>query len=169
MPLWVEEANRLREDLPPDVQATLLRHEQAGTTDNPAYEQAVEVFYRRHLCRVAEWPDCLVRSLDSIATDPTVYHTMNGPSEFHCIGTLRTWDITDRLGEIDVPVLLVSGAHDEATPHIVEQIHKRVPDSRWVLFEHSSHTPHLEEPEAFLAAVEGFLAEVEAGGLDRDA
>jgi L-proline amide hydrolase len=162
MTLWVEEANRLREDLPSEVQATLLEHEQAGTTEDPEYEQAVEVFYRRHLCRVEEWPDCLVRSLASIAADPTVYHTMNGPSEFHCVGTLRSWDITDRLGEIDVPTLLVSGAYDEATPHIVDQIHQRVRGSQWALLEQSSHTPHLEEPEAFLAVVERFLAEVEA-------
>jgi L-proline amide hydrolase len=162
MTLWVEEANRLRADLPPEVQATLLKHEQAGTTENPEYEQAVEVFYRRHLCRLDEWPDGLVRSLASIAADPTVYHTMNGPSEFHCIGSLRNWDITDRLAEIDVPTLLVSGAYDEATPHIVEQIHQRVRGSQWTLLEQSSHTPHLEEPEAFLSTVEHFLAEVEA-------
>src|SRR4051795_4586381 len=37
IPLWVEEANRLRRDLPPDVQEILLRHEEAGTTDDPAY------------------------------------------------------------------------------------------------------------------------------------
>src|SRR4051794_21182163 len=35
---WVSEANRLRAELPPDVQATLLRHEEAGTTDDPEYE-----------------------------------------------------------------------------------------------------------------------------------
>jgi L-proline amide hydrolase len=161
MRLWVEEANRLREDLPPEVHATLRRHEEAGTTDDPEYEEAVEVFYRRHLCRVAEWPDCLTRSFEQIKADPTVYHTMNGPSEFHCIGTLRDWDITGRLHEIDVPTLLVSGAHDEATPRIVQQIHERIPGSRWVLLENSSHTPHIEEPEAFLAAVEEFLAQVE--------
>ena len=45
---------------------------------------------------------------------------MNGPSEFHVIGSLREWNITDRLGEIDVPTLLVSGGYDEATPRIVE-------------------------------------------------
>ncbi len=162
MALWVEEANRLRAELPPEVQATLLQHEEAGTTDDPAYEAAVEVFYRRHLCRV-EWPDCLQRSFANIAADPTVYHTMNGPSEFHCIGSLRTWDITDRLHEIDVPTLLVSGVHDEATPFIVGTIHERIPGSRWVLLEDSSHTPHLEEPEAFLAAVGEFLAGAEAG------
>ncbi|MGN6799446.1 MAG: alpha/beta fold hydrolase, partial [Gaiellaceae bacterium] len=33
IPLWVAEANRLREDLPPDVQATLVKHETEGTTD----------------------------------------------------------------------------------------------------------------------------------------
>ena len=32
MELWVQEANRLRAALPPEVQATLLRHEKAGTT-----------------------------------------------------------------------------------------------------------------------------------------
>ena len=161
MVLWVEEANRLREELPPDVQATLVRHEEAGTTADPEYEAAVEVFYRRHLCRV-EWPDCLERSFKNIEADPTVYHTMNGPSEFHCIGSLRGWDITDQLHEIDVPTLLVSGAYDEATPLIVRTIHERIPGSEWVLLDESSHTPHIEEPEAFLAAVEAFLAAVEA-------
>ena len=38
----------------------------------------------------------------AIEEDPTVYGTMNGPSEFHVVGSLREWDITDRLGDIDV-------------------------------------------------------------------
>jgi L-proline amide hydrolase len=160
MPLWVEEANRLREDLPQEVQETLTRHETEGTTDNPAYEQAVRVFYDRHLCRVP-WPDCVERSFAQMADDPTVYHTMNGPSEFHCIGSLRTWDITERLPEIDTPTLLVSGRYDEATPHIVEQIHSRIPGAQWELFEESSHMPHVEEPKAFLARVESFLQTID--------
>jgi L-proline amide hydrolase len=156
IPLWVEEANRLRADLPPEVQATLNEHEDAGTTDTPEYEAAVRVYYDRHLCRVP-WPDGVERSFAQIAADPTVYHTMNGPSEFHCIGSLKTWDITDRLHEISTPTLLISGRHDEATPHIVEQIHTRIPGARWQLFEDSSHMPHVEEPEAFLETVETFL------------
>ena len=160
IPLWVAEANRLREDLPPDVQEALTRHEADGTTDTPEYEEAVRVFYDRHLCRVP-WPDYVERSFAQMAEDPTVYHTMNGPSEFHCIGSLKTWDITDRLHEIDVPTFLVSGRYDEATPHIVEQIHERIPGAQWQLFEESSHMPHVEEPEAFLDAVEGFLKTVD--------
>ena len=160
IPLWVEEANRLRLDLPPEVQEALTRHEEEGTTDSPEYEEAVRVYYDRHLCRVP-WPDCVQRSFAQMAEDPTVYHTMNGPSEFHCIGSLQTWDITERLHEITAPTLLVSGRHDEATPHIVEQIHTRIPGSRWELFEESSHMPHVEEPEAFLEVVEGFLTTVD--------
>jgi L-proline amide hydrolase len=157
MELWVEEANRLRRELPAQVQETLTRHEEAGTTADPEYLEAMRVFYERHVCRVVPWPDCVVRTFAQIDADPTVYHTMNGPSEFHCIGSLRTWDITDRLHEITVPTLLVSGRHDEATPHIVEQIHERIPGAEWELFEQSSHMPHVEEPEAFLERVEAFL------------
>ena len=160
MTLWVSEANRLRADLPADVQETLTRHEQEGTTDDPEYETTVRVFYDRHLCRVP-WPDCVQRSFDQMEVDPTVYHTMNGPSEFHVVGSLKTWDITDRLAEITTPTLLVSGRHDEATPLIVEQIHERIPGAQWTLFEESSHLPHVEEPEAFLERVEEFLRSID--------
>jgi L-proline amide hydrolase len=86
---------------------------------------------------------------------------MNGPSEFHCIGSLKTWDITERLPEIDTPTLLVSGRYDEATPHIVRQIHQRIPGAQWELFEESSHMPHVEQPDAFLARVETFLKTID--------
>jgi L-proline amide hydrolase len=94
--------------------------------------------------------------------DPTVYGTMNGPTEFTVVGTIRDFDITDRLGDIDVPVLLVSGAHDEVRPDVVQQIHDRLRDSQWELFEDSSHMPHVEEHERFLEVVEAFLQRAEA-------
>jgi L-proline amide hydrolase len=162
MALWVAEANRLRGELPAEARDALTRHEEAGTTDSPGYRAAMDVFYRRHLCRLDPWPDEVVRTFAAIEDDPTVYGTMNGPSEFHVIGTIRDWDITDRLGEIDVPALLVSGRHDEATPRIVGEIRDRLPGAEWVLLEHSSHMPHLEEPERFREAVDGFLARVES-------
>jgi L-proline amide hydrolase len=142
------------------VQATLVKHEEAGTTDDPEYRDAVRVFYDRHVCRVP-WPDCVQRTFDQIDADPTVYHTMNGPSEFHVIGSLKDWDITDRLAEIRVPTLLVSGRHDEATPVIVGQIFERIPGAEWTIFEDSSHNPHIEEPEAYLERVEQFLETVD--------
>jgi L-proline amide hydrolase len=163
MTQWVAEANRLRAALPPDVQATLLAHEAAGTTTDPAYALAVEVFYRRHVCRLAEWPPEVLEAFHSIETDGLVYHVMNGPSEFHVVGKLRSWSILERLADITVPTLLLSGAHDEATPAIVGAIAERIPHAEWIVFPESSHMPHVEEPVAFRAAVRGFLAGVEQG------
>ncbi|MGH6928556.1 MAG: proline iminopeptidase-family hydrolase, partial [Dongiaceae bacterium] len=74
MELWVQEANKLREALPAEVQATLLKHEAAKTTDSPEYTAAVGVFYDRHLCRVKPMPQEVARSFAQIAADPTVYH-----------------------------------------------------------------------------------------------
>jgi L-proline amide hydrolase len=158
---WVAEANRLRADLPPEVQQTLRKHEEAGTTDDPAYEEAMMVFYRRHVCRLDPWPEYVRRAFANIAENPEVYHTMNGPSEFHVIGTLQDWDIADRLGEIRVPTLVISGRYDEATPAIAEAVHRGIPGSKWVLFEHSSHMPHAEEPERFIGVLDDFLRSVE--------
>ncbi len=154
---FLEAANGLRALLPPEVEAVLRAHEQADTTDDPAYAQACQVFYDRHVCRVVPNPPEVQRAFANIDSDPTVYHTMNGPSEFHCIGTATGWSAADRLGQLTTPTLLVSGRHDEATPALQEQLLAAIPDAEWVLFEQSSHMPHVEETERFLAVVRGWL------------
>ena len=156
MEVWVSEANKLRKQLPPEVEATLLKHEAAETTEDPEYVAAVDVFYARHLCRIPQ-PPYVVASFEQLSADPTVYHTMNGPSEFHVIGSLKTWDIRKDLGKITAPTLLVSGQYDEATPAMVEEINKLIPGSKWELFPESSHMPHVEEPARFKRIVSEFL------------
>jgi L-proline amide hydrolase len=157
MELWLEAANALRAELPDDVQATLLRHEEAGTTDSPEYEEAMQVFYARHVCRVQPFPPEVQATFDQLAAEPTVYHTMNGPSEFHVIGSLKTWSVVDRLDEISVPTLVVAGAHDEATPATWQPFVERIPGARSHVFPESSHMPHVEEPSSFLSVVGDFL------------
>lgn len=164
---WVAEANRLRDQLPPEVQQTLLRHEEAGTTNSPEYEEAMMVFYRRHVCRVDPMPEYVTRTFDQLSRNPEVYHTMNGPSEFHVIGTLKDWDIVAQLGEISVPTLITSGRYDEATPTIAETVHKGIPNARWVVFEQSSHMPHAEESERYMQVLDEFLTGVEAQARER--
>jgi L-proline amide hydrolase len=158
IPLWVAEANRLREALPPDVQATLIQHEQAGTTDDPAYQQAMMIFYERHVIRLQPIPAHVQRAMDQTGQ---VYYTMNGPSEFHVIGTIKNWDRTDRLSEIRVPTLITSGRYDESTPLLNEILHKGIAGSEWVLFEQSSHMAHVEERERYLTIVKSFIEKTE--------
>ena len=156
MEVWVSEANKLRKELPPEVEATLLKHEAAETTEDPEYIAAVDVFYSRHLCRIPQ-PPYVLASFEQLAADPTVYHTMNGPSEFHVIGSLKHWDIRPQLKEISAPTLLVSGQYDEATPAMVKEINGLIPGSTWELFAESSHMPHVEEPAKFKRVVAEFL------------
>jgi L-proline amide hydrolase len=122
----------------------------------------MEVFYARHVCRVLPRPPEVERSFAAIASDPTVYFTMNGPSEFHVIGSLKTWSIIDELHKIAVPTLLISGRHDEAAPSTVQPYADRIPNVRWHVFEDSSHMPHVEERDAYMSLVNAFLDEHDA-------
>lgn len=122
-PDFVAAANRLSADLPLEVEATLRRHEGAGTTDDPEYAEACHVFYARHVCRLESWPPEVMEAFAWIERDPTMYHTMNGPSEFHVVGSIKDWQSKDRLASIEAPTLLVSGRYDEATPALQETLH----------------------------------------------
>jgi L-proline amide hydrolase len=157
-PDFVAEANRLRAGLPPEVEATLRRHEEAGTTDDPEYEEACGVFYSRHVCRLDPWPEEVTEAFAWIERDPTVYHTMNGPSEFHVIGSIRDWESKGRLDAIEVPTLIVSGRHDEATPALQETLKTGIAGSEAVVFEDSSHMPHVEERARYMQVVGDWLA-----------
>jgi len=161
VPAWMPELERLRSELPAGVAETLTRHEEAGTTDDPEYEAASMEFYKRHVCRVDPWPDWLVECFETLDANPEVYHSMNGPSEFHVIGTLKDWDITPQLGQIQVPTLVFSGRYDEVTPAITQAAHQAIPGSEYVVLEESSHMAQAEQPEETLALVRGFLSRVE--------
>jgi len=86
IPQWVEETATLRAELPADVRETLDRHEAAGTVHDLEYRAACIEFYKRHVCRVWPFPDYVDRSFAQVGE---VYETMNGPSEFHVVGTIR--------------------------------------------------------------------------------
>ncbi|MCC7411793.1 MAG: proline iminopeptidase-family hydrolase [Gammaproteobacteria bacterium] len=160
---FVREAEGLKRGLPADVQATLQRYEAAHDYHHPHYAQATMAFYRRHVCRLPQWPDCVMRTLANLDGNP-VYETMNGPNEFTVIGNLKDWDRTARLGEIDVPTLITVGRHDEITPACARTLHAGIRSSQLVVFEHSAHMAHLEEPQRYRQVLERFLRHADGGG-----
>lgn len=157
MKMWVEAANSLREGLPKDVQDTLLKHEADGTTDSPEYEAAMDVFYRKHVCRVKPYPKDWEDTEAAIKADQTVYLTMNGPSEFFITGTLKDFSIVEEVHKIVVPTLLLNGKYDEATDYVMQPFFDKIEKVKWVKFAESSHTPQLEETDEFLRVVGGYL------------
>jgi non-heme chloroperoxidase len=84
--------------------------------------------------------------------------------------TLRDVDHRDALATIAAPVLLLHGRHDRKTRYEgAEYLERQLPNARLVTLEESAHCPHLEEPEAFNAALLSFLDEVTApAGLATD-
>ena len=82
---WVGAADRLRQDLPEDVQAVLKRCEREGKEGTPEYKEAMMVFYDRHVCRVKPMPKDLARSFELLEQDDTVYLTMWVFGSLSCI------------------------------------------------------------------------------------
>ena len=142
-PRWAEETARLAAALPEGLDE----------------KQAEDEFKRRHICRLDPEPEVLKRSRAKFGMP--VYETMWGPNEFTVTGTLKGWDVIDRLGEIRVPTLITSGRHDECTPALVEPLHQGIVGSEWVIFENSAHMAYLEEPAGYLQVVGEFLERVE--------
>ena len=58
------------------LQETLTKHEEDGTTDSKEYEEAMGVFYARHVCRMDPMPKDVADSFAGLAQDNTVYYTM---------------------------------------------------------------------------------------------
>jgi proline iminopeptidase len=156
VPFASREMRRLIRGLPPGVRARLRRYEAREEYHHPEYERAAAVFYRRHVCRLDEWPTEISYSLDHISRP--VYETMNGPNEFTIIGSMKDIDFKRELPRISVPTLLIHGAYDEVTPEVGRRMQARIPGARLHIFPRSSHTSFWEERSAYLALVRDFLA-----------
>ena len=160
MPQLQQELKHLKSELPTEILVTLNRFEATGDFHNPEYRDAVIEFYKRHVCRLPTMPDYLLRTTANLKNNP-VYETMNGPNELVITGNLKDWNRTDRLPCIRIPTLVLAGRYDEVTPACAETIHQGIRDSQVVIFEESSHIPHVEEECKYLKTVSRFLFDVD--------
>lgn len=71
--------------------------------------------------------------------------------------------VTDRLGEIAAPTLLVVGALDAKYVALGRMMSARIPGARLEVVPDAGHAVHLERPDAFAALVAGFLAATPVG------
>lgn len=85
---------------------------------------------------------------------------LQSPGFPDAIRTLVGYDIRERLGEIEVPTLIVWGRNDRVVPvPAAYNYQRRIPGSRLEIFEHTGHLPQLERPARFNRLVEEFLGE----------
>ena len=158
VPQFSAECDRLISELPQEHKEALQYHGARGEFEHEAYTAAEAVFYSRHLCRLEEWPDCILRTVENLHHN-TVYETINGPNEFTTIGNLRYWDRTPDLEQIKIPVLITCGRHDELGPACATTLHEGISNAEMVIFEKSAHVSHIEESEAYRELISQFLAQ----------
>jgi len=63
-------------------------------------------------------------------------------------GFLRNFDLRPELGRIRAPTLIIAGRHDWiCAPEFSEEIHRLIPGSKLAIFEESSHSVRVDEPD----------------------
>jgi len=78
-----------------------------------------------------------------------------------CSEAIRTLNYLERLGEIRVSTLIIVGEDDPGTPVAAAQaMHERIRKSTLVVLPSAQHLSNVEQPEAFNAALLGFLRDL---------
>jgi proline iminopeptidase len=148
-----------------DMHALMLRREFEDNLDAPDYQDAVLELNARHLRRSSPYdPATSRREFETIAmpylADIGPAYALWGPHEFRGTGPQAYFDISDRLGEIHVPALILCGWHDELSPERCSRpLADGIADNEYVIFGNSSHLTILEkEADLYLAVIRDFLA-----------
>lgn len=157
VPRTAEYMQKLIDALPGNASETIRRSERDGTTDSPEYKAAVDMFYKRHMCRLDPWPGDLNHTFEGLGAG--VYGYMNGPSEFTITGTIKDVDVTGRLHEIKLPTLFITGEFDEVPPYGATEDAARMPSATAIVIPGAAHMSNLDKPDEYLRTVGHWLQE----------
>jgi proline iminopeptidase len=149
--------SKMRKSLVDSLQA----YEAKGKYDDPVYDSLmITEYYDQHLCRVAPWPDPVVRGFKHLSKG--IYVTMQGPSEFKTGGRLITWDRSKDLNKISVPTLTIGGEYDTMDPRYMEWMSKQVQHGSYVYCPQGSHCDMWDDQEHYFPGLIKFINDVDA-------
>jgi proline iminopeptidase len=87
-----------------------------------------------------------------------LYREMWGSDgEFVIDGNLKSVEYVDQLPSIHVPTLIIAGDHDECDPSLSREMHEKIAGSQIVILASSGHMTFVDQPNLFIASVDGFL------------
>lgn len=149
----------LSKQMKPEVLAEIRSLEAKKDFSNPRYmELLIPNYYKKHLCRLKEWPDGLNRASKHINNE--IYTIMQGPSEFGISGRLANWDIKNRLHEITIPTLMIGAKYDTMNPKAMEEQSKLVKKGRYLYCPNGSHLAMWDDQKVFMNGVIQFINDV---------
>ena len=99
----------------------------------------------------AQHPDLMRDRREAfLRTDPEVIQA--------ACAALAKLDLRPQLGQVKIPVLVLVGEHDEATPPpMSHELAALLPNARLKIIAGCAHVPQLQSPELFLDAIGEFL------------
>jgi 3-oxoadipate enol-lactonase len=78
-----------------------------------------------------------------------------------CCQAISSLNLTDRIGAIKSPTLVIVGEEDQGTPVAASRVmHEQIKGSQLVILKSAAHLSNMEQPEAFTQALVGFLSKV---------
>jgi proline iminopeptidase len=135
--------------------------EEKGEYESPRYmDLLMPHFYAKHVCRLEEWPDAVMRAFNKL--NKRIYVLMQGPSEFGASGRLEGWDRTGDLGKIAVPTLSIGATHDTMDPDHMRWVATQVPRGRFLLCPNGSHMAMWDDQRTYVSGLIDFLRAVDA-------
>jgi proline iminopeptidase len=140
--------------------AEIKRMEAQGLTDDPRYDELLmSEHYVKHVLRLPaeQWPEPVVRSFSRI--NKSIYVPMQGPSELGASGTLAEWDRVADLGRIDVPALVIGGAHDTMDPAHLADMAARLPQGDYLHCPAGSHLSMYDDQQTYMTGLVEWLTE----------
>ena len=154
--IWNDEHLKMLDEFEPEERAALLSENEGKNFDREIYKKAIKKFYKNHVGKRSKdiYP---FKTKRFPKTNKEIYEKMWGKSELFGTGTLLEWNVEDKLCEIDVPTLILSGALDESTPAMNELMAKQIKNSKWVLLKKSHHIGYAEEPELVIETIKNFV------------
>lgn len=158
-PIWNADNAEWIKDLPKETQAVLNRHKNDKTMASKEYREAAQQFYDRHMCRVGHCNDNGHRA-GGPAGNEDMYLTMWGPTDFFGIGTLRDYDLTPRLDDIEVPTLILCGEFDEAAPKSCNKFGGMIDDAKVTILPNAGHASMAADEAYYIQQVRAFVDQV---------
>jgi pimeloyl-ACP methyl ester carboxylesterase len=87
-------------------------------------------------------------------------HSVGAPAFFPALEAIMGYDVSERLGEIACPTLVVQGTEDVLVPlGDAHEFERRIPKAATVILEDTGHVPMIERADTFNRALLEFLAD----------
>lgn len=156
--LWGREQRRMALALPPEEQAAIAEAGRTGDYSSAAYQAAIGHYMQLHCCDASydpDAPECLRR--EKRAGSESYLHAW-GPDELTPVGTLADWNYTDRLPELRLPALILSGSEDLCTPLIAKTMLDRLPDAEWQLMQGCRHMCFADDNSGYCSRLAAWLS-----------